>query len=164
MMNYIAVSWINFLIFACLDRRRFPDVAQVPAQRLAAPADWITAQPVPAFRGLTTHLGLLIGIVAAVIVWLIIYRSRWGYEIRLIGDNPHAARYAGHQHHPQYRPGDDALRRAGRSGGMSEDDRGGPSPADLAISPGYGFTGIIIAWLAKLNPWWRSLSPSCLAR
>jgi ABC-type uncharacterized transport system permease subunit len=44
---------------------------------------------------LTTHLGLVLGIVAAVILWIVIYRSRWGYEIRLIGDNPRAARYAG---------------------------------------------------------------------
>ena len=33
--------------------------------------------------------------IAAVVVWLILYRSRWGYEIRLIGDNPRAAQYAG---------------------------------------------------------------------
>ena len=32
---------------------------------------------------------------AALIVWFVLKRSRWGYEIRLIGDNPRAARYAG---------------------------------------------------------------------
>ena len=53
------------------------------------------AKSIPSFRGLTTHGGLLIGIVAAIILWFIIYRSRWGYEIRLIGDNPQAAKYAG---------------------------------------------------------------------
>jgi simple sugar transport system permease protein len=39
-------------------------------------------------------LGVIFGLIAAVIVWWILERSRWGYEIKLIGDNPHAARYA----------------------------------------------------------------------
>ena len=36
MLNYIAVAWNNFWIFARLDRRRLPDVAEVPEDRLAA--------------------------------------------------------------------------------------------------------------------------------
>src|SRR5215212_971640 len=53
------------------------------------------ARQFPIFRGLKTHLGLLFAVVAAAIVWYIMYRSLWGYEIRLIGDNPRAAEYAG---------------------------------------------------------------------
>ncbi len=49
----------------------------------------------PAFSGLTVHLGLVFGLVAAVLVRLLLFRSRRGYEIRLIGDSPQAARYAG---------------------------------------------------------------------
>ena len=53
------------------------------------------ANQFPILRGLTTHLGLIFGLLAAVVVWFILYRSHWGYEIRLIGDNPQAAHYAG---------------------------------------------------------------------
>jgi len=94
MLNYIAIAWINFWIFAVWSEGgfqmspKFPENAWLP--RLAGYADSI-----PLFRGLTTHLGFLIGILAAVVVWYIISRSRWGYEIRLIGDNPRAADYAG---------------------------------------------------------------------
>ena len=83
-------------------------------------------------------------------MWFILNRSRWGYEIRLTGDNPRAARYAGIN----------IVRNTvlvmmlsgGLAGlaGMSE-IAGVVHRLQGSISPGYGFTGIIIAWLAKLN-------------
>jgi ABC-type uncharacterized transport system permease subunit len=94
MMNYIAIEWNNFFIFGVWSEGgfqmspRFPQTAWLP--RLA---DY--AREIPAFGGLTLHLGLIFGPIAAVIVWFILYRSKWGYEIRLAGDNPKAARYAG---------------------------------------------------------------------
>jgi len=94
MMNYIAVAWNNYFIFAVWSEggfqmsRQFPKTAWLP--RLT---DY--ASQVPMFRGLTIHLGFVIALIAAGVVWWIMYRSRWGYEIRLIGDNPRAARYAG---------------------------------------------------------------------
>ena len=109
------------------------------------------AKEFPALRGLTTHFGLVFALLAAVVIYLILYKSQWGYEIRLIGDNPHAAEYAGI-----------SIRRnivlvmmlsgalAGLAG-MSEIS-GVVHRLQGSISPGYGFTGIIIAWLAKLNP------------
>lgn len=151
MMNYIAVAWNNFFIFAVWSEggfqmsKTFPRSAWLP--RLA---DY--ARQISIFRGLTVHLGLVIGLVAAVVVWFIIYRSRWGYEIRLIGDNPRAAQYAGL----------DITRNTVwvmmLSGGLAglagvSEITGVVHRLQGAISPGYGFTGIIIAWLAKLNPY-----------
>src|SRR4030065_1351751 len=109
------------------------------------------ADKIPVFRGLTVHLGLVLALIAVVIVWFIIYRSRWGYEIRLIGDNPEAARYAGidiKRNIILVRMASGAM--AGLAG-VSE-ITGVVHRLQGAISPGYGFTGIIIAWLAKLNP------------
>jgi simple sugar transport system permease protein len=106
---------------------------------------------VPILRGLTTHFGLVFAIVAAVIVGYVLDRSIWGYEIRLIGDNPRAAEYAGiniARNTILVMMFSGAL--AGL-GGMSEIG-GVVHRLQAAISPGYGFTGIIIAWLAKLNP------------
>lgn len=150
MMNYIAVALVNFFVFGVWSEggfqmsRTFPKSAWLP--RLA---DF--AVEFKLFRGLTTHLGLLFAVVAAVIVWYVLYRSLWGYEIRLIGDNPRAAQYAGVN-----------ITRnivlvmmlsGGLAGlaGMSEIS-GVVHRLQTAISPGYGFTGIIVAWLAKLNP------------
>ncbi len=150
MMNYIAVAWNNFFIYAVWSEsgfqmsRMFPKTAWLP--RLT---DY--AASIPGFAGLTTHLGLVFGLVAAVLVWLVIYRSRWGYEIRLIGDNPQAARYAGlsiSRNTILVMMFSGAI--AGLAG-MSE-ITGVVHRLQGAISPGYGFTGIIVAWLAKLNP------------
>ena len=106
---------------------------------------------VPLFRGLTTHFGLILALIVAVIVWLILYRSRWGYEIRLIGDNPNAARYAGISTSRNIVLVMMASGAIAGLAGMSE-ITGVVHRLQGTISPGYGFTGIIVAWLAKLNP------------
>ncbi len=135
MMNYIAVSWNNFFIFAVWSEGGFQMTPKFP-QNAWLPRLLDYAAQFPGLRGLTTHLGLVLASLAVVFVWFILYRSRWGYEIRLIGDNPRAARYAGHQHRPQHHPGDDGFRRVWPGWrGMSEDHRRGAPPADLAISP-----------------------------
>jgi len=67
--------------------------------RFAPSASWprLTeyAKSVPILAGLTAHPGILLGVAVALILAWVLYRSRWGYEIRVIGDNPRAARYAG---------------------------------------------------------------------
>jgi simple sugar transport system permease protein len=150
MMNYIAVALVNFFVFAVWSESGFqmspvfPKMAWLP--RLA---DY--AREFPILRGLTTHLGLVFAVIAAVVLWYILYRSLWGYEIRLIGDNPRAADYAGID---IKRNTVFVLMLSGALaglGGMSE-ITGVVHRLQTNISPGYGFTGIIIAWLAKLNP------------
>jgi simple sugar transport system permease protein len=151
MMNYIAISWVNFWVFAVWTEGGFQMSAKFP------PNAWLPrllnyAKEIKIFSGLTTHFGLVLGILAAIVVWLIIYRSRWGYEIRLIGDNPQAARYAGI----------DITRNTvlvmmlsgalAGLGGMSEVAGVVHRLQTSPVAAGYGFTGIIVAWLSKLNP------------
>jgi simple sugar transport system permease protein len=151
MMNYIAISWVNFWVFAVWTEGgfqmspKFTENAWLP--RLSE-----YASSVPFFRGLTTHSGLILGVIAAVVLWFIVYRSRWGYEIRLIGDNPQAAKYAGiniTRNTIWVMMLSGAL--AGL-GGMSEVAGVVHRLQTAPIAAGYGFTGIIVAWLAKLNP------------
>jgi ABC-type uncharacterized transport system permease subunit len=151
MLNYIAIAWLNFFIFAVWSEGgfqmspKFPKNAWLP--RLLDYADQF-----PILRGLTTHMGLLIGIVAAIVLWFIIYRSRWGYEIRLIGDNPRAAEYAGIN---IVRNTVLVMMLSGALaglGGMSEVSGVVHRLQTSQVAAGYGFTGIIVAWLAKLNP------------
>jgi ABC-type uncharacterized transport system permease subunit len=150
MMNYIAVFWNNYFIYAVWSEggfqmsKTFPKNAWLP--RLS---DFASQEKI--FQGLTTHLGLVFAIIAAVVIWFILYRSKWGYEIRLIGDNAKAAKYSG------IAIGKNIILVMALSGalaglaGMSEIS-GVVHRLQGSISPGYGFTGIIIAWLAKLNP------------
>jgi|WetSurSiteA1Bulk_404760.scaffolds.fasta_scaffold06989_3 general nucleoside transport system permease protein len=150
MLNYIAVQWINFFIYAVWTEGGF-QMSKVFTRNAWLPRLTDFADKIPWLRGLTVHLGFVLALIAAVIVWFIIYRSRWGYEIRLIGDNPEAAKYAGIN-----------IRRniilvmmtSGALAGLAgvSEITGVVHRLQGAISPGYGFTGIIIAWLAKLNP------------
>ncbi len=150
MMNYIAVAWNNFFIFDVWSEGGFQMSHQFPKTAWLPRLTDYAAQ-VPVFRGLTIHLGFVIALIAAGVVWWILYRSRWGYEIRLIGDNPRAARYAGIN---IVRNTILVMMLSGALaglGGMLEIS-GVVHRLQGAISSGYGFTGIIIAWLAKLNP------------
>jgi general nucleoside transport system permease protein len=151
MMNYIAVAWVNFWVFAVWTEGGFQMTRQFP-ENAWLPKLLNYAEKIPIFSGLTTHLGLLFGILAAVVLWLIVYRSRWGYEIRLIGDNPQAAKYAGiniTRNIVLVMMLSGAL--AGL-GGMSEVTGVVHRLQTSPIAAGYGFTGIIVAWLSKLNP------------
>lgn len=150
MLNYIAVFWNNYWIFGKYSdagfqmTRMFPKVAWLP--RLS---DF--AKEYKAFSGITLHIGVIFGLIAALIVWLILNKSRWGYKITLIGDNPKAARYAGlniTRNIVLVFMFSGAL--AGLAG-MSE-VTGVVHRLQERISTNYGFSGVIIAWLAKLNP------------
>jgi ABC-type uncharacterized transport system permease subunit len=151
MMNYIAIAWINYFIFAVWTEGGF-QMSRMFTHNAWLPRLLDYADKVPFLRGLTTHAGLLLAVVAAVILWLIIYRSRWGYEIRLIGDNPRAAQYTGiniTQNTILVMMLSGAL--AGL-GGMSEVAGVVHRLQTSPVAAGYGFTGIIVAWLSKLNP------------
>ena len=150
MMNYIAIAWNNYFIFAIWTEGGF-QMSKMFQKNAWLPRLSDYAEQIPMMRGLTTHFGLVFAIIVAIIVWLILYRSQWGYEIRLIGDNPEAAKYAG------ISISKNTILVMMLSGaiagiaGMSEIS-GVVHRLQGSISPGYGFTGIIIAWLAKLNP------------
>ncbi len=150
MLNYVAILWNNFWIFNKWSDAGFQMTPTFEKTAwLPRLADY--ARDYRIFSGITLHMGVIFGILAAVVVWWVLERSRWGYEIKLIGDNPQAARYAG------IRIARNIVFVFMFSGalaglaGMSEIS-GVVHRLQESISPGYGFTGIIIAWLAKLNP------------
>jgi len=151
MLNYIAVSWVNFWVFGVWTEGGFQMSPKFPVTAwLPRLTDY--GKIFPLFRGLTTHGGLVLGILAAIALWFIVHRSRWGYEIRLIGDNARAAQYAGisiTRNIVYVMMLSGAL--AGL-GGMSEVAGVVHRLQTSPIAAGYGFTGIIVAWLAKLNP------------
>jgi len=150
MLNSIAFAWIQYWVFGPWTEGGFQMSAKFPVETWL-PRFSDLADAVPAFRGLTVHAGFLIAVVAACVVWFIVERSAWGYEIRLTGDNPRAARYAG------IRIARNILLVFAVSGGLA----GMAGMAEIAgivhrlqdnFSPGYGYTAIIVAYLAKFHP------------
>ena len=150
MLNYIALFWNQYWVFGPWSERGFQLTAQFPKEAWL-PRLTDLADVVPLFSGLTVHLGLVFGLVASAVVWFILARSRWGYEIRLIGDSPRAARYAGVD------IGRSIILVFFISGGLAglagmSEVSGVVHRLQDRISPGYGFTAIIIAYLAKFDP------------
>ncbi|MBX3015698.1 MAG: ABC transporter permease [Caldilineaceae bacterium] len=150
MLNYVAIFWNNYFIYGPWSERGFGLTPQFPRTAwLPRLTDF--AETFPFFRGLTAHLGILLGVGLALLLWFLWRHTKWGFALTVIGDNPRAARYAGIPLAANI-----ALAMAVSGGlaglaGMSEVS-GVVHRLQERFSPGYGFTAIIIAWLAKLNP------------
>ena len=150
MLNYVAYKWMEFFVVVgpwsigdFESTGRFPQSATWP--RLTEYADQY-----PIAAGLTAHPGIFLGIAAAILLAWILYRSRWGYEIRVIGNNPNAARYAG------ISLAKNILLVMCLSGGLAGlagmNEIAALRELNGRFPRGYGFTGVIVAWLARLNP------------
>lgn len=153
MLNYVAILWIQYLYygpwkdplgFGFPGTAPFIDAAWLPRLKDTA---WLPQL----FNTGRLHWGLALAIVAAILVWLILDRTRWGYEIKIIGENPRAARYAG------ISIVRNILLVMILSGGLAGlagfvQVAGISHRLQQGIAVGDGYTAIIIAWLAQLNP------------
>jgi simple sugar transport system permease protein len=97
------------------------------------------------------HSGLIIAIVLAVALWIVNARTTFGYEMRAVGANAKAARFAGISVDTVM------LKTALLSGALAGlagvgEVAGRAGYLTLDMSPGYGYSGIVIAMLAGLNP------------
>ncbi|NCM97405.1 MAG: ABC transporter permease, partial [Rhodobacterales bacterium] len=109
--------------------------------------------------GLRLHWGFALALLAAGAVWLIETRTSLGYEMRAVGLNPQAARFAG------IAVGAVLVKTALMSGGLAalagfSEVAGLKGHLSLDLSPGFGYTGIIVAMLALLHP--LAVVPSAL--
>ncbi len=150
MLTYVAFEFNNYFVYGPWAAGGFGLTAPFPRTawypRLT---DYGDAFPI--LRGMTAHMGIIYGIIAAVALFVVFKYSKWGYELKVIGDNPEAARYAGMN-----------LSRniiltmvvSGALAGLAGSAEVGGVVHRLQenFSPGYGFTAIIVAWLARLNP------------
>ena len=101
--------------------------------------------------GLRLHWGFGLALIAAVVVWIIQARTTLGYEMRAVGLNREAANFSGI---PVNRV---LIKTALLSGGLAalagySEVAGLKGSLTLDLSPGFGYTGIIVAMLALLNP------------
>jgi simple sugar transport system permease protein len=150
MLNYIAYKWMEyFVVVGPWSIGDFESTGKFPA-----PATWprLTefSDRIPILSGLTAHPGIFLGIIAAILLAWILYRSRWGYEIRVIGNNPKAARYAGISLSRNIIL---VMALSGALAGLAGmNEVAALRELNGRFQRGYGFTGVIIAWLARLNP------------
>jgi simple sugar transport system permease protein len=145
MMNFIAVLFVNYLVSG-------PWKSEIK-QSINPLTDTITVslQLPKILSGTRLHLGLLIGIIIAVLCYVLLFKSTFGYNIKAAGLNPKAARFGG------INVGNTLIFSMILSGGIA--GIGGMSEiAGLhhylmdGISPGYGYTAIVVALLGRLNP------------
>lgn len=101
--------------------------------------------------GTRIHLGLGVALVAAVVVWFLLWKTTLGYEIRAFGINALASKYKGI---PPMRTILLILAISGAIAGLAGAGEltGLHGRLRLDISTGYGFTGIIVALLGRLHP------------
>ncbi|MEI8095448.1 MAG: ABC transporter permease [Spirochaetales bacterium] len=149
MLNYVALQALDFVVYGPW---RDPAGMNFPGTPAFTPAETL-----PAFGTSRLHLGLLLGLVAVVLAWVFVQKTRWGYELRLLGANPEAARHAG-VNFKSY-----AVLVMLLSGGLAglagmAEVSGVAHRLLYGISPGYGYTAIIVAWIARLNPFGIVLS------
>ncbi len=102
-------------------------------------------------EGLRLHWGFGLALISAIIVWVIGARTTLGYEMRAVGLNRNAAEFAG------IPVGRVLIKTALLSGGLAalagfSEVAGLKGNLTLDLSPGFGYTGIIVAMLALLNP------------
>ena len=102
-------------------------------------------------RRYNLHPGIIIAIVFAILVWFLLYRTKYGYEIRMVGKNKEFARYSGIKV-------ERVIVYSQIISGMIAGLAGAVELLGLykrfvwQMMPGYGFDGIIVALLARNNP------------
>ncbi len=144
MMNYIAFDLSTWLLSGPMRR---------PGEYNPITAAIQPSAILPNIFGPPTrfHLGFFIALLMAFLVWLLMFKTTWGFELRTVGSNPKAARYAGMNIVAVTIIG---MTLSGALAGMSGANEvlGVNYKLALAFSSGYGFDSIALALLGKNNP------------
>jgi simple sugar transport system permease protein len=143
MLNYVAILFSEHLYYGPW---RDPEGYGFPGTAPFPEAAWL-----PRLGGTRAHLGLIFALIAAGILWFIFKRTRWGFELRIIGENKRAARYLGINIARNIIL---ALLISGALSGLAGacEVTGISRRLQQGLSIGYGYTAIIVAWMAQLNP------------
>ena len=144
MLTYVASLLLSLLVHGAL---RDPDGYNFPESRL-----FHDAATVPVIlEGTRLHLGLLLAVFFALLTWFMLSRSVLGFKLRVMGFAPRAGAYTGIQSSSVVWF---TLLLGGAAAGLAGLlEVAGPIGQLLpVISPGYGFTAIIVAFLGRLHP------------
>jgi len=146
MLNYIAAELVQYLIYGPWKGKSqfgMPYTDDFPA-----------SATLPCLYGSRVHYPtLILALLAMGAAWVFLRRTTWGFEIRVVGENPDAARYAGIQSGRTFAlvmllsGGLAGLAGVGEVAGIHHH-----LTYPWAISSNVGYTAIIVAWLARLEP------------
>jgi len=144
MLNYVAIYWVEYLIYGPF---RDPSAYNFP---LSVP--FAGAARLPVIGDTRIHAGIFFAILAAALLVFVLGKTRWGYEMKVLGDSPEVGRYAGINVRLHIVV---ALCMSGALAGLAGMSEVSAIAGRLqhGLSPGYGYTAIIVACLARLNPW-----------
>ncbi len=142
MLNYIAINWISYLVYGPM---KDPQGFGFPLTPKFVRHAWF-----PRITG-RLHVGIFLALIAAVVLYIVIRKTRIGYEIRVVGSNPKVAEYGG-INTPKViilvlaiAGGIAALAGVAEVAAVHHQLR-----KDIAV--GYGFTAIPVALLGKGHP------------
>ena len=159
MLNYIIMYVITFLMNTYLADKSRGQIMSYPFRETSAIAPIVNNTT---FSGAKLTWGFVVAIVAVILCGLFMYRSRWGYAIRMIGINQAFAGYSG------MKVGSVIVLSqvlggflAGAGGGVEM--LGRYTSFSWSALPGYGWTGITIAILASNNPYMVPLAAFFMA-
>jgi len=143
LLNYVAVLVVQFSVFGPW---KDPRSANFPQSK-----EFVAAAQLPTFGDTRLHAGIIFALVAVGILFLILRYTRWGYEMRAIGGNPVASLRAGI---PIGMYLVAALTIGGALAGLAGFGEVSAIQGRLrpSLSPGYGFIGFLVSWLALHNP------------
>jgi general nucleoside transport system permease protein len=142
MLNYVALAVVSWLVAGPLRLTNSPEPVTAGIGQAA----------LPIIMGRDGHIGILLALAAVPVIWFLLYRTTIGFEIRAVGANSEAARYAG------MRPRFVIILTmalagglAGLAGGITLLGLSQQMPA--AYSTTVGFDAITVALLGRSNPW-----------
>jgi simple sugar transport system permease protein len=141
MLNYIALAFIKYLMNGPW---KSPG-SSFPKMPMLAGEDRLT-------QVLGVHWGWILAIVIVAVAWLYFNKTKQGYEIAIVGESEDTARYAG------INVSRVIIRTMFISGGLCGlvgmlQFAGADYTITAGTAGGVGFTAIIVAWLAKMNPY-----------
>ena len=147
LLNFVALYLMRYLIYGSASFWRDPASTNFPQGKPIPEETYL-----PVFGLTRIHLGLAVAVLAAVLLWVLLTRTRFGYDVRVVGDSSSAARYAGI---PIARTVVVVMLISGALAGLAgAGEVSGIArtldPNGLAVN--FGYTGIIVAALARSNP------------
>ena len=144
MLTYVAVLLLSYLVHGPW---RDPDGYNFPESRMFSEAGTLPLL----LEASRLHLGAVIALLVVVAAWVLLTKALIGFQLRVVGLAPAAARYVGFR---QKRLIWFCLLFSGGLAGLAGlSEVAGPiGQLTPSISPGYGFTAIIVAFLGRLHP------------
>ena len=143
MLTYVSIQLLYYLMRGPW---KDPEGFNFPQSRM-----FTDSQMLPEIGNSFVHYGVPIAFIVALLAWFILSRTVFGFEIRVVGAAPNAARYGGFN---RTRTIWTSLLTAGGLAGFAGIlEAAGPYGQMVPQFPtGYGFTAIIVAFLGRLHP------------